>query len=111
LAMGVQKDLGVAVYGTRIGITDFSKKERDTFGNFQIIERGFAKEMTATVVVPFDRVSYVQRTLAEGRAKPAVYEASDTVGATVVYGFFTDFEITISTPSICDATIDIEGLV
>jgi hypothetical protein len=111
LAMGVQKDLGIAVYGTRIGITDFSKKERDTFGNFQIIERGFAKEMTAQVSVPFNRVSQVQRTLAEGRAKPAVYEASDAVGATIVYGFFTDFEITISTPSLCDATIDIEGLV
>jgi hypothetical protein len=61
--------------------------------------------------VPFNRVSQVQRTLAEGRAQPAVYEASDAVGATIVYGFFTDFEITISNPSLCDATIDIEGLV
>lgn len=111
LAMGVRKDLGIAVYGTRVGITDFSRKERDDFGNFLITERGFSKEMTAQVQLPFDRVSAVQRALAEARAKPAVYEASDEVAATIIYGFFTDFEITISGPTLCDATIDIEGLV
>ena len=111
LAMGAQQELGVSTYGTRVGIADFSRKERDVFGNFKIIERGFAKELSAEVFIPFDRISFVQRALAKRRALPTIYEASGSVGATVVFGFFQDFEITISTPANADATIDIEGLV
>jgi hypothetical protein len=111
LAMGTMKNLGVSTYGTSVGIIDFSRKERDTFGNFQIVERGFAKELDAEVSIPFDRVSFVQSELAKRRAKPTIYEASDSVNATLIYGFFRDFDITISTPSITDATITIEGLV
>jgi hypothetical protein len=111
LVLGVAKTLGVSVYGTRVGIIDFSRKERDAFGNFTITERGFAKEMTAEVKVDFGLLSSVQQRLSEVRAKPVVYEASDNVAATLIYGFFRDFEILISTPTVVDATIEIEGLV
>lgn len=111
LAIGQQNDLGVATYGTSIGITDFSRKERDTFGNFKIVERGFAKTMDAEVFIPFRRISAVQSKLAAVRAQPTVFEASDEVSATLIFGFFTDFDITISTPANADATITVEGLV
>jgi hypothetical protein len=109
--MGAQKSLGISTYGTRVGIVDFSRKERDDFGNFNIVERGFAKELEAEVKVQFNRVSFVQNELAKRRAKPTIYEASDALSATRVYGFYRDFDITINTPSLCDAVITIEGLI
>lgn len=108
--IGLRRELGVSIWDTSTRIIDFSRKERDEFGNVRLVKRDFAKEVTYEVEVEFDQYSRVQRQLADLRAKPAAYEATDIVPATLVYGFYRDMQLTLSGPAVCRATIDVEGL-
>lgn len=110
LSIGTQDEIGMAVYGTSVGIVDYSRKVTDEFGNYSILERPFSKRAEYDVVLDTAQVSRVQRLLASIRAKPVVWIGEETMEATVVYGFFKDFSISISGPSVSDATITVEGL-
>lgn len=110
LVMGKPADLGVAVYGTSVGIIDFSRKERDAFGNYNVVERGFSKRAEYDVAIPTESVARVQRTLAKNRAKPLVWIGEDSYESTIVYGYYRSFDISLSGPSVSDATITVEGL-
>jgi hypothetical protein len=56
-------------------------------------------------------VSAVQKLLADIRTTPTVFIGEDDKPETVVYGFYKQFNIVISTPSISDCSIEVEGLV
>lgn len=111
VAMGVLFDLGIAQYGTSVGIIDYSRKERDDFGASYVIERAFSKRAEFDVVVETRNVSRLQSVLASVRAKPVVWIGERRIEATVLFGFFRDFNISISGPEYSDATITVEGLV
>ena len=97
--------------GASVGIQDFSRKERDAFGNFQIVERAFADLARWRFIVPNNRLDAMRETLAALRAKPAVYIGSDRFSSTTIYGFFRDFEPVIEYPEHTEVSIQIEGLV
>jgi len=111
LALGERREIGITEYGSSTGIVDFSRKERDQFGNFNIVERSFAKETSLSVKVPCDRASTVQRTLAKNRARATVFEGAGEIPATLVYGFYREFDISLDSPTFANLEIDIEGLV
>ena len=111
LIMGKMARLGEALYGTSVGITDYSKKDRDDFGNFKIVERGFSKKAEFDVMVETMRVGGVQRTLARYRAKPLVWIGEASYEATIIYGYYREFNIVISGPTVSDCSISVEGLV
>ncbi len=110
LVMGRLIQLGDTAYGTSVGITDYSRKERDDFGGWVVVERAYSKRVDFDVEIPFGRVSAVQRLLAQYRARPIVWIGEASIEATVVYGYFRDFEIVLSNPALCAATISVEGL-
>ena len=110
VAIGRAVDVGQALVGTSVGIIDFSRKERDEFGGFDVVERAFAREMEVELAIHFSEITAVQRSLAAVRAVPVVWQASPLVDATLVYGFYRDFRITISSPTVCFGVITIEGL-
>lgn len=111
LIIGKMARIGEALYGSSVGITDFSKKDRDDFGNFVIVERGFSKRAEFDVAVDTARVASVQRTLARYRAKPLVWIGEASYEATIIYGYYRDFSLVISGPSVSDCSISVEGLV
>lgn len=112
IVFGNQKVLGLTTYGTTVGIQDYSTKDTDAFGNVVITERRFAQLVDYDVKVSTTAVRDVQKTLASYRATPIVYSGTDdgTYGD-LVYGYYRNFGINISTPSFSDATIEVEGLV
>tara|TARA_R100000322_G_scaffold163801_1_gene127717 strand:- start:9828 stop:11663 length:1836 start_codon:yes stop_codon:yes gene_type:complete len=110
LVLGTIQNLGQAVYGTSVGITDFSRKEPDIFGNFEIVERRFSKRAEYDVVIDTRAAASVQRTLAAFRAKPVVWIGAEDHEETIVYGYYRDFDIVIANYSTSDATITVEGL-
>jgi len=110
LVLGQTSTLGVALYGTSIRLRDFSRKERDDFGNFVIQERDFSKVAEFDVAVDTANISAVQRTVAQYRAKPVVWIGEAAYESTIIYGFCTDFGVSISGPTISDATFSVEGL-
>lgn len=110
LVMGRQADIGVALYGTSVGITDYSRKETDQFGNALVVERAFSKRAEFDVAIETPRVSAVQRLLAAIRSRPVVWIGAQGYESTVLFGYYRDFQISISGPTVSDATITVEGL-
>ncbi|MFW5642091.1 MAG: hypothetical protein ACOCY0_04910 [Roseicyclus sp.] len=110
LVLGEAVEIGQALEGSSIGVLDFSRKEQDEFGGWDVVQRAYAREMDIEFALPFSEVTIVQRYLAEVRAVPVVWQASDAVDATIVYGFIRDWRITISSPTICFGAMTIEGL-
>jgi hypothetical protein len=110
--LGVQKVFAKAVsYGVRLGIQDFSAKETDTFGNFVIIERSFAKRATWTFLLNNADLDSYQAFMASLRSKPVLYIGTDIYASTMIYGFFRDFETIISYPNQSECSVEIEGLI
>jgi hypothetical protein len=111
MVMGRQQTLGVSNFGTSVSIQDYSIKTVDDFGNVVIQERAFSKRADYDVTVETPLVSAVQKLLADIRTTPTVFIGEDDKPETVVYGFYKQFNIVISTPSISDCSIEVEGLV
>lgn len=111
VVMGRQKTVGVANFGTGVSIQDYSRKERDAFGNTVVTERAFSKRADYDVTIETKYAASVQKTLAELRATPTVYFGDPNRPETIVYGFFKSFTIVLSSPSISECSIDVEGLV
>lgn len=113
IIIGRYLDLGATQYNTSVSIEDFSRKERDTFGNPIIVERAFAQRAEYDITVETNAVRRVQSILSDIRTTPVVWYAgpnTDKYGTTI-YGYYRDFDINLSTPSLSYATIDVEGLV
>lgn len=111
MVLGKLNNLGVTLYDTQIGIEDFSRKDRDTFGNPIIIERAFAQTADFEVRVTTLEARRIQRLLSNYRSTPIVWIGNtDTRYGLLIYGFYTEFSINLSTPSASYATIEVEGL-
>lgn len=110
LIVGEAVDIGCARYGTSVGIVDFSRKERDPFGNNFIVERRYIDRADFDVQIPTANVDDVKYLLASIRATPSLYIGDEDFNSTVLYGFYKDFSIVISGPRKSDATIQVEGI-
>ena len=103
--------LGRTGYGSSIGIEDYSRKERDAFGNPVIIERAFAQKANYEVSILTADARRVQNFLSDYRATPIVWIGNqDPIYGLIVYGFYTQFSINLSTYSTSYSTIEVEGL-
>jgi len=111
MVIGRQSLLGVSNFGTSVSIQDYSIKTTDEFGNVIIQERAYSKRADYDVTVETSRVATVQKLLADIRTTPTVFIGEEDKPETVVYGFYKSFNIVISTPSISDCSIEVEGLV
>lgn len=97
--------------GAAVGIQDYSRKERDAFGNFVVIERAFNKRARWSFVLENIDVDRLNFDLASLRATPAVYIGHDGFDATVLYGFFRSFDIVIPYPTHAECVIELEGVI
>jgi hypothetical protein len=111
LVLGQVTELGGTGFGSQVNILDFSRKDRDVFGNAILIRRAYADRVTYDGKVLTARAAYVRRILASVRAVPTVYIGSEQHPETVVFGFFRDFTITLSGPMVSDCSLEVEGLI
>jgi hypothetical protein len=111
VVIGKQRNLGVTNFGTSVSIQDYSIKSTDEFGNTIIVQRAFAKRADYDVTVETSSVAAVQKALADIRTTPTVFVGDENRPETFVYGFYKQFNIVLSTPSISDCSIEVEGLV
>lgn len=111
MVIGKQSTLGISNYGTSVSIQDYSIKSTDEFGNIIIQPRAFSKRGDYDVTVETSRISAIQKLLADIRTTPAVFIGEEDKPETVIYGFYKSFNIVISTPSISECSIEVEGLV
>ena len=112
IVVGQEYILGITSYGTTVSIEDYSKKERDDFGNPIIVERAFSKLIDFDFLTPTQEARRTAALLESIRATPAVYSVgtdTEQYGATV-YGFFRTWQINLSRPNYSDVTLEVEGL-
>jgi hypothetical protein len=110
LSMGLLKSLGGTRWGLSVGISDFSKRERDRWGGFIVTEGDYSKKGRFSLQVPAGQVDDLLDFLAQYRAKPAVYIGAQQFGSTVIYGYYKDFDVVISYATYSECSIEIEGL-
>ena len=109
--LGTIVDLGTTLANFELGTEDFSRKERDDFGRYTIVERRFAKLANYDVLLANNQVNATFRSLANVRAIPVVYVGSEQKTETVVLGFYKDFSILRTGPFVSEMTLEVEGLV
>jgi len=111
LVIGKPKVLGDTQFGLSLGIQDYSKKTRDTFGHYSFIERSYANLGTFDLKVPTAKVADVRNTLAASRATPALYVGDVNHPETAIYGIFKTFNIILSNPIVSKCSLKVEGLI
>ena len=114
LVVGMVRQWGIRpsiLTGATTGIQDYSRKERDQFGNFLIVERAFAKRARWGIILTHREIDAFQSRMAAIRAKPAVFIGSDRLDSTVIYGFYRDFSVVISSSRHAECSIELEGLI
>lgn len=110
LIYGNQLDLGHSLYGAGVGIKDYSTKEVDLFGNYQIVERGYRDVISDSVFVGNSRTREIKDVLAYYRATPLLWSADETLEALIAYGFYTNFDMTITSPAGSNLSLTIESI-
>jgi hypothetical protein len=110
IVLGLSKTLGVTLMGARLGIADYSFKQRDDFGNYTFVERAFAKTGDFSVMVDRVAVDAVIAELSRYRAEPVVFVASTEYTSTVIYGKYDSFDMAIEYATYSMCNISVEGL-
>lgn len=107
---GFYVQIGDSLWGAKLGIINYSTKEQDVFGNFNIVVRKYSKTLSDSIRVANDRTGYIQKLLQPYYSTPALWVASEMFEATAIYGFYRDFSIVLEDYSGAQCSIEIEGL-
>lgn len=110
LIIGKALEIGLTDYGMRIGVTDYSVKKADEFGDFTITERAYSKEMSLTTSLANGLVNSTINTFNNYRAKPVVWMGADDFSSSFIYGFYKDYGVVVAYPTYSIVQIEIEGL-
>lgn len=111
LLFGEAQPLGLLVQqGARVGIQDYSRKETNDFGDTVLVQRAFAKRASFDLPILAAQVDAAIDFLASIRAVPCLFQGGGRYEATVIYGFYKEFDVNIaySTHSVC--SLQVEGL-
>lgn len=111
ILMGQARSFSMGVrMGARVGIQDYSRKERTEFGDVMLVERAFAKRASFPMLLRAAEVDAFNDFLSSVRATPCLWIGSGRYESTAVYGFYKSFDIVISYFDYSDCELDLEGL-
>lgn len=109
LLIGQLVGLGLTEASPSAAITDYSRKEVDDFGGVEVVQRAWAKRMTANALIRTEMLDQVANRIAMVRALPALWIGQAGMDSLTVYGFFKDFSIEVG-DTLSKLTLSIEGL-
>jgi hypothetical protein len=111
LVIGNKTSLGTMKYSPQIGITDYSTKTQDTFGNWTITVRGYSKRLSCNMRIANTSLDSVFKTLSDCRSLMRVWVGDSDYSCLIVYGFYKDFQIVIPYKNWSDCNLEIEGMI
>lgn len=114
VAIGRIKEIGKSQYGMENGITDYSRKSTDTFGNTYLSVGKWAKTARMDLHVWNKQYDDVFRTLAKIRATPTVFVGDNSdngLDSFTVWGFVRDFRMVVEGPLVSQCSLEIQGLI
>lgn len=109
LLAGQVAGLGVTEASPSAGITDYSRKTTDDFGDTTIVERAWAKRMAARALLRTDAIDDIVSRLATVRARPVLWLGREGQDSLTVYGLYKDFSVEAG-QSVSKLSLTIEGL-
>lgn len=109
LVTAMKASIGLALYGTEVGITDYSRKERDTFGNITLIERGYTEQIKYRLGFNTEEADAIRQLLADRRAVATIYIGAATHSETIAYGYYQDFVLPLEAWSYSVGDITVES--
>lgn len=111
LLFGLPRKFSYGVqYGARLGIQDYSRKERTPYGDYVFVERAFAKRASFTMLINAGEVDPLSTYLARIRTTPVLWVGSDRFEATTIYGIYKNYELVIAYPEYSVFELELEGL-
>lgn len=106
--IGQQSSLGVTLEGVDVRSEDYSKKQRDTFGNLELVPRRTIKLMEYDVRMEPTAVDFVERRLSSVAAMPTLFIGDPTMPESIVFGVYEDFTIVVNGYTITEASIAVQ---
>lgn len=110
VVVGLTKYLGMTLWGVKPGITDYSVKTVNDFGDAVWTRRGNSRRLETDLYVKTEYIDETFRTLVEYTATPLLWILSELLSCTLAYGVFKDFQIVIQHIKGASCALEIEGL-
>ena len=113
LVVGESLALGTTVYGTSVQGLDFSVREPDGFGGFNIVRRRTADLMDYDCFIDTVKMPYVKNQLKSLSQKETVWIGNDDDinDGTATFGYYNNYQINLSGPQVSDMTIQVQELI
>lgn len=111
IVLGREKDLGDTQWGPRRGVSDYSDKTVDDFGNYMPNKRPFSKTMDCDTTIDNDRIDEAIRLLEANMTKPMVWAGTGNLfGSFILYGYYIDFFVVLPHNGFSECSIEIASL-
>lgn len=111
LVIGQFADLGFSQHGASISIIDYSTKTTDAQGRVTITPGAYANKMEVDVVLDTASFKQTKDVLTDIRTTPVVWVAEDNNRGSIIYGYYREFNIILTNPTLSRCALEIEGLV
>jgi hypothetical protein len=109
VVFGVERDIGVTLQGVQTRIEDYSRKDRDGFGNLILIPRRTIRLVDYDFMIENPLIDIARRRFQALAARPTLFVGYGDLPETITFGVYTNFS-TISdgdgTITECSATIE-----
>jgi hypothetical protein len=110
IVVGNKYSLGTMQPLPTVGITDYSTKEADVFGDWNIVPRESSEKMSCVISVPYSSLDAVIAKLKSYRTTPIVFIGSASYACTIIYGFIKDWSVPVATRGKSILALEIDGL-
>lgn len=110
LVIGNSQEIGTMLYAPEVGITDYSIKEVDEWGNWSVTERAYSKRLSCILEILNTDLDEIFNLLAGYRAVALVWRASTNYSCLTVYGYWKDFSVVIGSRTYSRWSLQVEGL-
>ena len=116
VVIGSKIYMGKVQYSASSDSLNFSRIERDEFGNSLLIPRRTIPKTNQTLWVDKNNVNTLRAVREQLNAVPALWSGldeqydDDYFEAILIYGIYKQFEINLSHPSFCETTLELEEL-
>lgn len=110
LVIGYIQELALTRYGMTMSNIDYSIKQANEWGDFQITERGYSRTVDLDAYVPTANKNSIITFLNRYRATPIVWIGSGFYLGSISYGFPKSYEVTAANVNETRLRIKIEGL-
>jgi hypothetical protein len=109
LLAGKVVGLGITEASPTAGITDYSRKVVNDFGEVTVVPRAWAKKMDGKTLISTSAIDAVFGRLAAVRATPALWIGDEGLDCLTIYGFVRDFSLQVG-ETLSNLSLSIEGL-